>query len=254
MIALLALSGAVLGAIIGSFLGALCVRWPVGGSVMRGRSRCDGCGQQLPVRHLVPLLSSLILRGRAACCGVRIDPVHAVMEIGCALIGLFCFALLSPLPALFFAAGGWLLLTLAVLDARHFWLPDALTLPFAVLGLTLGEWMLPASFEDRLIGAGIGYLGLFALAIGYRSLRGREGLGLGDAKLLGGIGAWLGWQALPLVLLIASSGGLLWALIMRLRGQPLVADMRLPLGTMMCAAFVPAGMGALALGLWRMAG
>jgi leader peptidase (prepilin peptidase) / N-methyltransferase len=117
-----------------------------------------------------------------------------------------------------------------------------LTLPLAALGLTVGDWVLPAPFLDRAIGAGIGYAGLFLLALGYRLLRGRDGLGLGDAKLLGAIGAWMGWQALPIVLLVASVGGLLWALLQHLRGGRMDAATRLPLGTFLCLAVVPAGL------------
>jgi leader peptidase (prepilin peptidase)/N-methyltransferase len=234
------LLGCGLGAIIGSFLGALVIRWPAGRSIVRGRSACDGCGRTLAPVELIPIVGALIVRGRCRSCGALIDPVHGLMELGGALIGGVACGLL-PLPAaLLFALAGWLLLTLAVLDARHLWLPDALTLPLAVLGLTLGDWVLPTPLADRAIGAAIGYGGLFLLALGYRHLRGREGLGLGDAKLLGAIGAWLGWQALPLVLLLASLGGLLWALALHLGGRRIDAGTRLPLGTFLCMAVVPA--------------
>lgn len=243
------LLGAGAGAIIGSFLGAIVTRWPRGESVVRGRSRCDSCGRTLGPLELIPLLGALLARGRCRSCGARIDPVHMVMEGGAALIGAVLLWWL-PLPdALFFAAGGWLLLTLALLDARHHWLPDALTLPLAALGLTIGDWFLPASFEPRLIGAGAGYLCLFALALAYRLVRGREGLGMGDAKLLGALGAWLGWQSLPLLLLIASVAGLLWALMLKLTGREIDATTRLPLGTFLCLAAVPAAWAGRAIGL-----
>jgi leader peptidase (prepilin peptidase)/N-methyltransferase len=244
---LLLLIGAGFGAIIGSFLATIVSRWPRGASVVTGRSRCDGCGRALGIVDLVPLLGWLVARGKCRACGARIDPVHPLIELGCALIGGFCAWAFPPLPTLLFAGGGWLLLTLAVLDARHLWLPDALTLPLAGLGLTLGDWVLPAPFPDRLIGAvaGAGLLALLALA--YRHLRGRDGLGLGDAKLLGAIGAWLGWQALPFVLLIGSAAALLWLLIQRLRGKALDAQTRVPLGTFLCLAVVPAWAIALSL-------
>jgi len=233
------LLGCGLGLIIGSFLGALVTRWPQGKSVMRGRSACDACGRRLGPIELIPLLGALLARGRCRGCGARIDPVHSVMELGTALAAGLAFWLL-PLPAaLLIALALSLLLALAVLDARHFWLPDMLTLPLAALGLTLADPLLPAPFWDRVIGAALGYGGLFLLALAYRRLRGREGLGLGDAKLLGAIGAWLGWQLLPMVLLIASLGGLLWALALRLRDHSLGATTRLPLGTFLCLAAVP---------------
>jgi leader peptidase (prepilin peptidase)/N-methyltransferase len=233
------LIGCGLGAIIGSFLGAIVTRWPRGEGVVRGRSRCDSCDRTLGPLELVPLIGALVARGRCRTCGVRIDPIHSFMEAGAALIGGLALWLL-PLPAAgLFMTGGWILLTLAVLDARHFWLPDALTLPLAAIGLTVGDWVLPAPFLDRAIGAGIGYAGLFLLAVSYRRLRGRDGLGLGDAKLLGAIGAWMGWQALPIVLLTASAAGLLWVLFLYLRGRSVDATMRLPLGTFLCMAVIP---------------
>lgn len=239
--------GAGLGAIIGSFLGTIVSRWPRGQSVVRGRSRCDGCDRALNALDLVPLASWLLARGKCRICGARIDRVHPLIELGCALIGGFCAWAFDPLAALFFAAGGWLLLTLAVLDARHMWLPDALILPLAALGLTLGDWILPAPFLDRVIGTVAGIILFALLAFVYRRLRGRDGLGLGDAKLLGAIGAWMGWQALPFVLLIASMAALLWVLALRVTGQQMHALTRIPLGTFLCLAVVPTWMVLTAL-------
>jgi leader peptidase (prepilin peptidase) / N-methyltransferase len=236
---LILLIGAVLGAIIGSFLATIVSRWPRGQSVVTGRSRCDGCGQSLNVLELVPLIGWLAGRGKCRRCRARIDLAHPLIEMGCLLIGGFCAWAFPPIPAALFAVGGWILLTLAVLDARHLWLPDALTLPLAALGLTLGDWFLPAPFPDRVIGAAAGATSLALLAFAYRKLRGRDGLGLGDAKLLGAIGAWMGWQALPFVLLIASGLALLWALALRATGKSIDARTRIPLGTFLCLAVVP---------------
>jgi leader peptidase (prepilin peptidase)/N-methyltransferase len=242
------LIGAGIGLIIGSFLATIISRWPRGRSVVSGRSRCDGCDRPLGALELVPLLGWLTARGKCRSCGERIDPVHPLVEIGAALIGAFCAWAFPPIPALMLAIGGWLLLTLAVMDARHFWLPDALTLPLAALGLTVGDWVLPASFPDRLLGAAGGAAFFLALAIAYRRLRGRDGLGLGDAKLLGAIGAWLGWQPLPFVLLIASVTALLWVALLRLRGHAMDAQTRVPLGTFLCLAVIPAWIISLSLG------
>ncbi len=243
------LIGAGAGLIAGSFLGAIVMRWPRGESIVSGRSRCDACGHRLGVVDLVPLLGWMLARGKCRACGVRIDPAHLSLEAGCGLIGALAFALAPPFPAFVLALGGWLLLALALLDWRHHWLPDALTLPFAAIGLTLGEWLGLPPFADRCIGAAAGYGGLFLLAMGYRALRGRDGLGLGDAKLLGGIGAWIGWAALPLVLLVASVGGLAVAAVMAARGDRIDSQTRLPFGTFLCAALIPAICAAVMLGL-----
>jgi leader peptidase (prepilin peptidase)/N-methyltransferase len=243
------LLGCGLGLIAGSFLGALVMRWPRGESILWGRSKCDGCGRTLGIRDLIPLVSAMLARGKCRACGAPIDPAHGLMELGAALIGGVSLWLVpSPAAALFMLAG-WMLLALAVLDARHFWLPDALTLPLAAIGLTLGDWVLPAPLMDRVIGAALGYGGLFLIAIGYRWLRGRDGLGLGDAKLLGAIGAWLGWALLPLVLLLASLGGLVWALTLKLLGRPVESTTRFPFGTLLCLAALPAAWFGWMIGL-----
>lgn len=245
-----ALIGAVLGLVIGSFMGALAMRWPQGKSVLRGRSCCDGCGATLAPYELVPVLSAFLLRLRCRRCGAPIDPVHLLMETAAALIGAAAFAWAAgPVAAAGWCLLGWILLLLAVLDARHFWLPDALTLPLAFLGLTLGPYATGMSMADSWIGAALGYGLLMAISLGYRRLRGRDGLGLGDAKLLGAIGAWTGWQALPLILLFASTGGLLWALMLALRGRNVDRHMRLPLGTFLCLAVGPALLAGMMLSL-----
>jgi leader peptidase (prepilin peptidase)/N-methyltransferase len=231
--------GGLLGAIAGSFLGTVVLRWPVGRSVRKGRSACDACGHTLGVPDLFPLLSALALRFRCRHCGARIDPLHWRMEAAMALAGAMALALAPGIGGLGWALFGWLLITLAVLDWRHFWLPDALTLPLAFLGLTLGMWVTDVPFVDRVVGAAAGYGALLALALGYRALRGREGLGLGDAKLLGATGAWLGWRALPFVLLVACLVALLTVLAQRLSGKHLTAGTRVPFGTFLCLGAVP---------------
>ena len=143
---------------------------------------------------------------------------------------------MPDLGGLGWASLGWMLLTLAVLDWRHYWLPDALTLPLAFLGLTLGLWATDVVLVDRIIGAALGYGSLLAIALTYRALRGREGLGLGDAKLLGALGAWFGWQALPFILLIAALAGLG---VMLATGRAMAATARVPLGTFLALAAVP---------------
>ncbi|MGE4410731.1 MAG: A24 family peptidase [Sphingobium sp.] len=237
-------AGFIFGLIFGSFLGALVLRWPEGRSVLSGRSHCDGCGRTLGAGELIPLLSALMSRGRCRTCGARIDPLHGRMELGCGLIGAIAMALV-PLPwALGWMALGWILLALAVLDARHFWLPDGLTVSLAFLGLTIGPWMTGVRWEDALIGAAAGYGILLVVAVGYKKARGREGLGLGDAKLLGALGAWFGWQALPFILLGASSLALVWTAVRTLGGAQIDGGTKIALGTFLCIAAVPAGIAA----------
>jgi leader peptidase (prepilin peptidase) / N-methyltransferase len=243
------LIGAGLGLIVGSFLAAIVLRWPRGESVVKGRSRCDACGRTLRLIELVPLVSYFLARGRCRTCGAPIDRSHLVIELGCAAATAW-IAVAAPWPyALGWAMLAWLLIPLIILDWRHFWLPDALTFPLAALGLTIGEWLSPPLFQARLIGAVAGLAGFLFIAWGYRRLRGRDGLGLGDAKLLGALGGWVGWQGLPLLLLMASAGGLVWALARHWAGHDVTGATRLPFGAFLCLAFAPAWLMMRAMGL-----
>jgi leader peptidase (prepilin peptidase)/N-methyltransferase len=229
----------VLGAVIGSFLAAILVRWPQGRSVAHGRSRCDGCGRRLGAWDLVPILSYLMVRGRCRHCGGTIDRRLLAIEAGAALIGLTAIAA-HPLPAAIFTAlFGWWLFLLAALDVEHHWLPDRLTLSLLPAGIAVAAIGVGPPVEHRLIGAALGYAALALIGWGYSRLRGREGLGGGDPKMFGAIGAWLGWPLLPHVLLGAGLIGLAAVALMRLRGQSVAATDRLPLGTLMALAAWP---------------
>lgn len=118
------------------------------------------------------------------------------------------------------------LAALAVIDFRTLILPDILTLPLIGLGLIFAYWQ--GVFLNSIIGAAIGYSGLVALELAYKKLRGVDGLGRGDAKLLAAGGAWCGWAGLPFILLIASAFGLVHALLLSRSGEP--ADNKLPFG------------------------
>ncbi|MDB5688939.1 MAG: peptidase [Sphingomonas bacterium] len=233
--ALWVLLGGLAGAIVGSFLATLVLRWPAG-TGLGGRSRCDGCGRAIGAAALVPLLSYLVLRGRCRACGDSIDRRHPAIELGAAAIGAVALAI-APGPA--GAAGavfGWLLLTLAILDLEHFWLPDRLTGTLAAAGLCAGLAGVAPPLATRIIGGLVGFAALAGIGFLYARLRGRVGLGQGDPKLLGAIGLWLGWPALPLVLLGASLIGLGAVAALRLTGRRIRATDRLPLGTLMAAA------------------
>lgn len=233
--------GAVFGAVIGSFLATVYLRWPAGQGVADGRSRCDGCGSPIAVRSLVPLLSFVLQRGRCAMCGARIDPVHPLVELAAAAIGGLAGGLFvdCPVEAVACAVLGWQLLLLATLDLGHRWLPDRLNLMLAGTGLCFAALGGPVMLRDALAGAVVGYSMLGLARWLYRRLRGREGLGGGDPKLFGAIGAWLGWAWLPWVLVYASFIGLCAAALLALPSRRLPADLRLPLGTMLALAAWP---------------
>ena len=231
--------GALLGAIVGSFLATLLIRWPQQRSALGGRSACDACGVTLKARDLVPVFSFALARGRCRACAAPIDPRHLGMELAAAMVG--AAALLAhgwPLGGVTACFGWWLLIVMA-LDAQHHWLPDSLTLPLIPLGLAAAWAGLGPPLADRAIGAAMGGLGLWAIAALYRLARGREGMGGGDPKLLAGLGAWLGWMQLPFVLLGAGLLGIFMVLIMRGRGRTVDAATRLPLGALMALAAWP---------------
>jgi leader peptidase (prepilin peptidase)/N-methyltransferase len=125
---------------------------------------------------------------------------------------------------------GWTLLALAWIDWQRMRLPDFLTLPLLVVGLLAAALEMPDELPASIIGAVVGYAGLRLIDWGYRGLRGREGLGQGDAKLLAAGGAWLGWEALPWVVLLAAMLGLALALSHRARGVALTRETTLPFG------------------------
>ncbi|MGQ0661352.1 prepilin peptidase [Sphingosinicella sp.] len=232
-------AGALLGAIVGSFLATILIRWPQRRSALGGRSACDTCGARLGARDLAPILSFLIARGRCRACGARIDPRHLGMEIAAAMVGAAAFVAHGwPLGAATALLGWWLLLVIA-LDAEHHWLPDALTLPLLPFGLAVAWAGLGPPLLDRAIGAAAGAIGLWAIAALYRLARGREGMGGGDPKLLAGLGAWLGWMQLPFVLLGAGLLGLAAILMLRARGTEVSATTPLPLGALMALAAWP---------------
>lgn len=235
----LALLGFVLGAIGGSFISTILIRWPEGRSALRGRSACDGCGEALRPHELVPILSFLLSRGRCRRCGGAIDRRHLGVELAAALIGAVALYAHPNLAGAASALLGWWLLLVGALDGEHHWLPDRLTLPLLTAGLLVGWIGIGPPFEQRLIGAAAGLAALALVAFLYRAVRGRQGLGGGDPKLFAAIGAWLGWVQLPFVLVGAGLLGLAAVLLVTLRGRRIEATDRLPLGTLMALAAWP---------------
>ncbi len=233
------LIGFGLGALAGSFLAVVLIRWPQGRSAVRGESHCDACKERLRPWELVPILSYARARGRCGRCGAAIDPTHLLIELAAALIGLVAFVAHPGFGGPITAVWGWWLLLIAALDATHHWLPDKLTLPLVPAGIAVAALDVGPGLEQRLIGAAAGFLLLWSLGIAYRRLRGREGLGGGDPKLLAGLGAWLGWQQLPFVLLASGLLGLAALLLARSRGETISATDRLPLGMLMALAAWP---------------
>lgn len=177
-------------------------------SLARPRSRCPQCGHAISALENIPIVSYLVLRGRCKACGQGISPRYPLVE---ALTGV-----LSALVAWHFgysalAAGAllfvWAMIALAFIDFDTQLLPDSITLPLLWLGLAFN---LGGGFTDlrsAVIGAIAGYLTLWSVYWLFKLVTGREGMGYGDFKLLAAIGAWLGWQLLPLTILMSSLVG-----------------------------------------------
>ncbi len=172
------------------------------------RSRCPQCGAAIRALDNIPLLSWLLLRGQCRDCGTGISLRYPIVE---AITGLLSAWLAWHLGAGWELVFGllltWSLIALTVIDLDHFLLPDNITLPllWAGLLLSLGGWFTdPVS---AIIGAAAGYLVLWSTFHLFRLLTGKEGMGYGDFKLLAALGAWLGWQALPGIVLLSSLVG-----------------------------------------------
>lgn len=242
--AALALLLILCGPAVGSFLGVLADRLPRGEPVGLQRSACRSCGRVLRPAELIPLVSFPLCGGRCRGCGAAIPPWLLYLEIAAGGLGML--AVLrggGPAEMALMALILWTLLGLAACDLLWFRLPDPLTA--ALLGLALlragidGDGLGPA-----LVGALCGSGAFWALRAGYRALRGREGMGLGDVKLMAGIGALAGLRELPLVVLLAAlaalAAGLVSALAARRRTEPAgespLAGHALPFGAALAAA------------------
>jgi leader peptidase (prepilin peptidase)/N-methyltransferase len=195
----------VLGAMIGSFLNVCIVRLPEERSIVRPRSHCPSCGHELAWYENIPLLSYLFLRARCRVCGTRISPLYPVVEL---LTGALAVALWLRLGTTLAFAGYFAfaaaLVTITFIDLDHRIIPDVISLPGIVVGLAV-------SFVSPLVtpvGALLGMLAgggtLLAVAGAYQAIRGQEGMGGGDIKLLAMIGAFLGWQSVFVTLMLAS--------------------------------------------------
>lgn len=221
---------------VGSFLGVLVDRLPRGEDVITRPSACRGCGQALRARDLVPVLSYLALRGRARCCGAKIPPLWPALELGALLLALIPVLLAqSDLQMLLGAVFLWLLLALGATDATKMRLPDPLTAALLLVGLALA-WEDPNRSLPAAILTALGASALFwAIRISYFYLRHREGLGLGDVKLIAGLAAALGAQATPLAVLVAALCALIFAATGGLiRNATLSASTALPFGSFLC--------------------
>lgn len=222
-----------LGLTFGSFLNVVIYRVPRHESVVWPGSHCPACGRGISAYDNLPVLSYLLLLGRARCCKTRISPRYPLVE---AIGGLYGWALTQTVVAALpetttivhafgiFAVSlalGLGLLAAAFIDLDHMYLPDSITLGGMVLGLLTVPLRPSAHFTDALIGGAVGFLVVFVpFDLLYRLIRGRVGMGLGDAKLVALAGIWFGWQGAFFALLAgAVQGTLVTVSVLLTRGR-----------------------------------
>jgi len=230
------LSLLLLAPFVGSFLGVIVRRLPERLPMAWTRSRCDWCRAELRARDLVPILSWLVAKGRCRYCGHTLGWFYPGIELAAVAVALIAVLVDGGETAWLDCLLGWWLLALAWIDIRRWLLPDALTLSLVIAGLAAAAAFDPEQLTGRALGAALGYLSLRAVAALYRILRGREGLGEGDAKLLAASGAWVGVGALPQLILVAAISALIAAACLRLAGIRLGAHSALPFGPFLALA------------------
>ncbi len=171
-------------------------------------SHCPTCQHSLSAWENIPILSYLWQKGRCTHCQTHISIRYPLVELGSAFLALSVAwhfgGSLALLPALFLV---WALFSLSLIDLDQLLLPDSITLPFLWLGVLCNIFNIYTDLQSSIIGAMLGYLSLWGVYWGFKLITGKEGMGYGDFKLFALLGAWLGWQFLPLILLLASVMG-----------------------------------------------
>lgn len=228
----LAVAAGLLGLCVGSFLNVVIHRlpkmmeqdWQAQCAELRGepppdhgealslakpRSRCPNCGHQITALENIPLVSYLlILKGKCSGCGTRISPRYPITELLTGLLSAFAAWHFGPtIQTVGALALLWALIALSAIDLDTQLLPDSITLPLLWLGLAFNLWTTFADLPTAVIGAMAGYLSLWSVFWLFKLATGKEGMGYGDFKLLAALGAWLGWQMLPAIILLSSVVG-----------------------------------------------
>ncbi|MBB5322500.1 prepilin peptidase [Marinobacter oulmenensis] len=171
-------------------------------------STCPSCGHRIRARENIPVVSWLLLGGKCASCKARISARYPVIEALTAVFALITVVLIGPsVTALWSLLLVYALIALTVIDFDTQLLPDSITLPLMWLGLVLNYFGLFTDFNSAFWGAVAGYLSLWSVYWLFKLVTGKEGMGHGDFKLLAALGAWLGWQLLPAVILLSSVVG-----------------------------------------------
>jgi leader peptidase (prepilin peptidase)/N-methyltransferase len=239
----------LLGLLLGSFMNVCIYRLPRGLSPVRPRSSCPSCGHILSWYENVPVVSYLVLRGRCRVCRAWISPMYPIVEFITGAVFLAGYVWYGPTPLLIVRlVFAWAMIALFVIDLQHKILPNVITLPGIAVGV-LANALAGPGWVASLIGAAVGAGILFAIAEVYYRVRHEEGLGMGDVKMLGMIGAFLGWK-LVLVTLVLSSflGSIVGIGVLIAKKESL--KYALPFGTFLAAGALVAAVGGDAILNW----
>ncbi|MEP4546533.1 MAG: A24 family peptidase [Saccharospirillum sp.] len=248
----------VLGLLVGSFLNVVIYRLPVmmqnawareaaemAGvdepeqtrfDLIKPDSTCPSCGHQIRAWENIPVISYLVLGGKCSQCKTRISPRYPIIELTTGLLSLalaWQFGATVQTAALLVLF--WALIAMTMIDVDHQLLPDSITLPLLWLGLllNLGNTFVP--LEQAVIGAVAGYLSLWSIYWAFKLLTGKEGMGYGDFKLFAAFGAWFGWGALPLIILLSSLvGAVVGIALIAFMGRE--RQIPIPFGPYLCGA------------------
>ena len=200
----------ILGSIWGSFSNVCIHRLPNNKGVAKGRSYCPSCKKQIRWYDNIPIFSYVLLKAKCRDCSVKINIKYLLVELICALSFVWFFYLfgLSFTTLLFFILSIFFVIIFFI-DLKHFIIPNELTFPLMAIGLlksfdpNLNQYLFP-NFLNSLIGGVAGYIIIWMIIFIYKRLRNKEGMGLGDAKLLSAIGFWFGWISIPFILFFSS--------------------------------------------------
>ena len=207
----------IFGSIWGSFSNVCIHRIPYNISVIKGRSHCPSCKKQIRWYDNIPLLSFIVLKAKCRECSAKIDLKYFLVELISALNFVFIFYLFgfSSTTVLFFILSIFFIITIFI-DLKHFIIPNEITFSLMMIGFlksfdpNLNQYLFP-NYINSLIGGFAGYSVIWVIIYAYKKLRNKEGMGLGDAKLLSAIGFWFGWISIPFILFFSSFVALIFA-------------------------------------------
>ena len=222
----------ILGLLVGSFLNVVILRLPVmmesdwqqqccellniddsrykknNFNLITPRSRCPSCDHHISAIENIPVISYIFLRGKCKKCGTKISLRYPLVELTSAItVTIVAFYFGVSLQALFAIFLTWALIALSMIDFDHQLLPDDITLPFLWFGIIINLFGIFTDIESSILGAIFGYGILWIVYITFKMITGKEGMGHGDFKLLAVLGAWFGWQSLPLIIILSSLVG-----------------------------------------------